>query len=58
MENNKEMKGVRMNKSLTFLNIKNTLEQIKSKSQIIRKSKGKIVNGFEIGKILGKGKFG
>ncbi len=52
------MKGVRMNKSLTFLNIKNTLEQIKNKSQIIRKSKGKIVNGFEIGKILGKGKFG
>lgn len=47
-----------MNKSLTFLNIKNTIEQIKNKSNIIRKAKGKVVNGFEIGKILGKGKFG
>ncbi len=58
MENNKEMKGVRMNKSLTFLNIKNTIEHIKNKSSIIRKTKGKIVNGFEMGKVLGKGKFG
>lgn len=47
-----------MNKSLTFLNIKNTIEQIKNKNNIIRKAKGKVVNGFEIGKILGKGKFG
>lgn len=47
-----------MNKSLTFFNIKNTLEHIKNKSNIIRKAKGKVINGYEIGKVLGKGKFG
>lgn len=50
---------MKTSKTLSYLNIKQTLQQLKTRSNSRKgKSNTTIIQGFELGRVLGKGKFG
>jgi hypothetical protein len=51
-------RGMKISKTLSYLNIKNTINQMKNRSLSKKVTKNTVIEGFELGRVLGKGKFG
>lgn len=45
-------------KGINYLNIKNTINAIKNRTKPKLDNRNTVIQGFEFGKVLGKGKFG